>query len=128
MPKKNVKVEIPENPTELLKLAKKISDKHIADAANSPLKGMVDFNWSITQPLIAPAQSNDEQAAALRAKAEEFIGERNKNIPAIEGSIKATRDVLLGLNKKNPKVLGQWGFTVSESVSATPKRKAKPSA
>jgi hypothetical protein len=128
MPKKNVKVEIPENPTELLELAKKISDKHIADGANSALKAMVDFNWSISQPLIAPAQSNDAQAAAYRAKAEEFIGERNKNMRSIEGSVRATRDVLLGLNKKNPKVLGQWGFVVSESISAAPKRKTKPGA
>ncbi len=128
MPKKNVRVEIPENPTELLDLAKKISNKHIADAANSPLKGIVDFNWSVTQPFIAPAQAKDAEAANFRKKAEEAIGERDKNIDQIKGSIKASRDVLLGLNKKNAKVLGQWGFAVSESVSAAPKKKTKPSA
>ena len=128
MPKKNVKVEIPENPTELLELAKKISDKHLADGVNSPLKGMTDYNWSVTQPFVEPAQAKDAEAIILRKKAEEATGERDKNIDQIKGSIKASRDVLLGLNKKNPKVLGQWGFTVSESVSAAPKKKAKPSA
>lgn len=112
----------------MLELAKKVSDKHIADGLNSPLKGMVDFNWSVSQPFIAAALAKDEEAASFRKKAEEAIGERDKNIDQIKNSLKASRDVLLGLNKKNAKVLGQWGFAVSESISAAPKKKAKPGA
>ncbi len=126
MAKNNVRVEIPTNPTELLDLAKKVSDKHTADAANSPLKSIVDFNWNVTAGFIASAQAKDTEAAALKKKMEEAYGERDKNIDAIKESIKASRDVLLGINKKNPKTLGQWGFVVNESVSATPKKKTPP--
>jgi hypothetical protein len=125
MAKNNVRVEIPTNPTDLLDLAKKVSDKHIADAANSPLKSIVDFNWSVTQPLIVPAQVKDQEGADFKKKSEESYGERDKNINPIRESLKASRDVLLGINKKNPKVLGQWGFTVHESVKSSGGGKGK---
>ena len=128
MAKNNVRVEIPTNPTELLKLAKTVSDKHATDGKNSPLNGMTDFNWSDTQGFIAPAIAKDAEGADFKKKSEEAFGERDKNIKDIISSVKASRDVLLGNNKKNPKVLGDWGFTVIESVAVKPKKKATPSA
>ena len=48
MSKTVARVIIPTNPAEVLDLAKKVSDKHIADAASSPLNALVDNKWSLT--------------------------------------------------------------------------------
>lgn len=126
MAKNNVRVVIPTNPTDLLNLAKKISDKHIADGVNSPLKGVKDFNWTETTPFIAPAIIKDIEGADLKKKSEEAFGERDKNIDSIKESVKASRDVLKGINKKNAKVLVEWGFDVIESVAVKSKKKDTP--
>lgn len=124
MSKTVARVVIPSNPGELLDLAKKVSDKHIADAANSPLNALVDNKWSVTQPFIAPALAKHKEAEDLKKKMEEAYKERDKHIGEIEDSLKASRDVLMGINKKNPKVLGQWGFVVNETVKAVKTTKA----
>lgn len=124
MSNSKARVVIPSNPAELLDLAKKVSDKHIADAATSPLNSLVDNKWSVTQPFIAPALAKHIEAEGLKKKMEEAYRERDKHYSEIEESVKASRDVLMGINKKNPKVLGQWGFVVND----TPKESKKPAA
>lgn len=127
MSKTVARVVIPTNPADLLALAKSISDKHIADAANSPLNALVDNKWSTTQPFIAPAQAKHIEAEFYKKKMEEAYRERDKHIDEIEESVKSSRDVLVGINKKNPKVLGQWGFVVNDTVKATKIKKTDSS-
>ncbi|WP_207896533.1 hypothetical protein [Flaviaesturariibacter flavus] len=45
--------------------------------------------------------------------------ERDLLMGDIDGIIASSRDVLKGVHKKNPKRLGEWGFTVDD----TPKQK-----
>lgn len=125
MSKSKVRVEIPRNPADLLALAKSISDKHIADAANSPLNALVDNKWSTTQPYVAPAIAKHTEAELYKKKMEEAYRERDKHFKEIEESVKASRDVLMGINKKNAKVLGQWGFTVNDTPVVSKAAKAK---
>lgn len=119
------RVVIPSNPADLLALAKSISDKHIADAANSPLNALVDNKWSVSQPYVAPAIAKHAEAELYKKKMEEAYKERDKHIDEITESVKASRDVLMGINKKNAKVLGQWGFVVNDTPVASKAAKAK---
>ena len=48
------RIIIPTKPAELLTLAQKIYDKHLADGASSPLNAMSDFSWSVEGPKVAP--------------------------------------------------------------------------
>ena len=90
------------------------------------MKGVKDFNWTETTPFIAPAITKDIEGADLKKKSEEAFGERDKNIDSIKESVKASRDVLKGINKKNAKVLVEWGFDVIESVAVKSKKKDTP--
>lgn len=118
MSKRNVRVEIPANPIDLLELAKKVSNKHIADGASSPLNAMVDNKWSDSQPHIDDAIAKHKAAEEFKKKMEEAYRERDKHFEAIMGSVKSSRDVLLGINSKNPKALGNWGYVVNDSPKA----------
>jgi hypothetical protein len=125
MSKTVARVIIPTNPAEVLDLAKKVSDKHIADAASSPLNALVDNKWSLTQPFVAPAIAKHKEAEDYKKKMEEAYRERDKHIDEIIESVKSSRDVLVGINKKNPKVLGQWGFVVNDTPLPSKASKSK---
>lgn len=117
---KNVRVDIPKNPTERLKLSKKVYQKHLADGADSSLKSLKDYKWEETGPTIDVALQKDEEARAFLVKAEEAFKERDKYVDNITKSLLGSRDLLLAINIKNQKVLGNWGYVVHDAVK--PKR------
>lgn len=123
---KNVRVEIPTNPTEILQLAQEINAKHVLDGATSPLKELNDYKWEETGVHIAPALQQDALAKDYQKKMEEAFKERDKHLAEITKSVKASRDLLLSINVKNQKILGKWGFVVHDAVKSKSRKKAEP--
>ncbi|MGL2964029.1 hypothetical protein ACSVH2_09455 [Flavobacterium sp. RSB2_4_14] len=116
------RVIIPKNPGELLKLANKIYDKHVADGAASPLNAMQDFNWAVDGPKVAPCIQNNDGAEAAAKLAEQLYRQRDIDLPAIKAIVQNSASVLKGIYAKNPKVLGDYGFVVDDTKKV-PKQK-----
>jgi hypothetical protein len=117
MPK--VRVEIPTNPSELLKLAESIKARHDDLAAASPLKGL---DWAQVAPKIAQASQLDDQSSTLHRDAEKAREARDVLIPSVTEFVRSSRDVLLGLNRSNPRALGDFGFGVNDSTASPAKK------
>ena len=117
------RVVVPTNPADLLALAKKIYAKHIADGPASPLKAMVDYDWAVDGPKVAPCQASHDEAEAAAKKAEEAYRQRDVNIPAIKAIVKNSAAVLKSIYAKNPKKMGEYGIVVDDTVQV---KKVKP--
>jgi hypothetical protein len=109
------RIVIPTNAAELLNLAKKIYEKHVADGADSPLNAMQDFNWAVDGPKVAPCQQNNADAEVAAKKAEQLYRQRDQDLPFIKAIVQNSASVLKGIYAKNPKVLGDYGFVVDDS-------------
>ncbi len=116
----NVKpsVVIPTNPAQELDLAKKVYAKHTAMAATSPLNALQTHTWAVNGPQVANALTLHAQAEDLARQAEEAYRKRDILLAEIDHSLKASRDLLLGVYRDNPKILGEWGFEVNDAVRA----------
>lgn len=122
MPNNKVKVSIPTDPTALLALLKAVQTKHLALGAASPLAGL---NWAEIGPDLAEATAKDNLSDDLYRQAEKATGDRDKLMPELIEAVRATRDILLGLNRANPDALGDYGFDVSDASSGDKKEEAK---
>ena len=123
MARQTVRVLIPRNTGDLLKLGQSVYNKHNNDGAASPLSNMADYNWIETAPKLAQAVQMQAQVDGFRKQAEMLQEQIDALSKDVKGSVTGSRDVLLGINKKSPKKLGDWGFTVDDSPkakSATP--------
>ena len=123
----NGRINVSHSPAELLELAAKVYGKHQADGESSPLNSLVDHDWSVTGPKIAPVLEIHKEAEALRKKMEVLYRERDMMLPEIEEIVRNSRNVLKSLHSKNPKRLGDWGFVVDDSVKRAPSQVQKPS-
>jgi tryptophanyl-tRNA synthetase len=119
----NVRVEIPRNAEETLDLASKINKKHTAMTTTSPLNALQTHTWAVNGPQVATALALHQQAEDLKRQAEEAYRKRDLLMGEIKESILASRDLLLGVYRDNPKILGEWGFEVNDSVAAAKKAK-----
>lgn len=118
MPNPNVRVKIPTNPTELLKLAALIYAKHTADGAASRLKALDDYTWELHGDKVAQAQVLDAEATQMEKDLEEKYKQRDLLLAPVDATVKSSRDLLLGAYKKNYKKLGDWGFEVDDTPKA----------
>ena len=114
------RINIPTNTTELLELAKKINDKHIADGETSPLKAMQDYDWSTEGPKITTCKKNHDDAEEAARKAEQHYRQRDIDLPAIKDIVRNSAALLKSIYAKNPKILGDYGFQVNDSIPSTP--------
>ncbi len=55
-------------------------------------------------------------AEDLKRQSEEANNKRNALLGSIDDSVKACRDLLLGVYRKTPKVLSEFGFDITDSV------------
>lgn len=122
---KKMRVEIPKNIGDLLLLANVIYQKHLLDGTHSPLSLLQGGNWSIEGPNIANALSFHQQAEAARANAELNYQQRNNLLTNIMAIVKASRDLLTGIYRKNMKMLINWGFKVGYAAIRKPRNAAK---
>lgn len=119
MPNPNQRVLIPRNAAQKLDLAKKVLAKHTAMAATSPLASLQTHTWAANGPQVTTAINLHQQAEDLSRQAEEAYRKRDILLAEIDLSIKASRDILLAVYFDNPKILGEWGFEVDDTVRAT---------
>ncbi|MHB9141104.1 MAG: hypothetical protein ACYC25_04460 [Paludibacter sp.] len=122
MPNPKVRVDIPSNPSDRLNLAARVNAKHLADGANSPLNAILNHKWEINGPQVVIAQTHHNDAEDLQRRANLEYRKRDLLLDEIDESIKSSRDLLLGIYRDNPKELSNWGFDVSDSPKAAPKK------
>lgn len=117
------RIIIPKNAGELLNLADKIYQKHIADGVASPLNAMQDYSWAVDGPKVVPCQKTNKDAEAAAKLAEQLYRQRDIDLPAIKAIVQNSASVLKGIYAKNPKVIGDYGFVVDDTKKVP---KAKP--
>jgi hypothetical protein len=119
-----MRIVIPENPDDLVALAKAIEAKHTALGAASPLNGI--NNIASFGPLVTTADNNNQQAKSLSEQAktatearDNALGQRTQLTPGtVRYFVTAARDVLLGLNKGSEHKLGDWNFQVIAAAAS----------
>ncbi|MEI9960300.1 MAG: hypothetical protein WDM76_03965 [Limisphaerales bacterium] len=116
---KGMRINIPTNPDQLIRLAKNITNKHTADGTSSPLTGldMADFAAKTVT-----ADTENVKSAQLRRDAEAATQKRDNALGAdgttpgtVAAYVRSVRDMLAGLKKGNEQQLGDWGFDVDAS-------------
>lgn len=115
MARQTVRIPIPVNPSETLKLLRAVKTKHAELAAASPLGGL---EWDKITPALERAETQDALSDKFYRDAEKATKERNVDMPAVNKAVRAARDVLLGVYRSNPKKAGDFGFTVNDSVKS----------
>jgi hypothetical protein len=121
MAKNNARVNIPSNPTEQIALLGKVSAKHSALGASSPLGSL---KWTEIGDALTDAKTHGDAAADLAKQAEREYRARDAAMPGVTQALRDARDLLLVANRDNPKALGDFGYDVDDSPQA--KAKAKP--
>jgi hypothetical protein len=112
MPKKNVRVTVPRDPTAAIELLGKIKTKSDELGDASPLKGL---KWQEISPSLAIAKENDDNAETFKKKTENCYGTRDAEMPLVTQALRDSRDILLGINSANPKALTDWFYEVDDS-------------
>jgi hypothetical protein len=116
-----MRVEIPKNAEDLLKLATRIHKKHEADGTMSPLNSLVDYKWETEGPKLQQAQAKHDEAEELKKKMETAYRERDLIMANTANIVRSSRDVLMGINRENMKRLGEWGYVVEASSAPASK-------
>ena len=116
MPNNKFSVGIPSDPSEAIQLLSSIKAKHATLGASSPLAGL---KWAEIDPALTVAAEQDALSDEFHSKAEKATGARDAKMPAITETIRAVRDVLMGLNRENPDALGDYGFKVADARPAS---------
>ena len=121
MPKNNIRVKIPTNPTDQIKLLGAVQAKHGAAGAGSPLSSL---KWKEIDAALADADTHDKQASQFQKDMEREYRDRDVSMPAVTQALRDARDLLLVANRTNPKALGDFGFIVDDSPQAKAKAKS----
>jgi len=107
-----IRVVIPTNVREMLVLAGLIDAKNTALGVDSPLKPLT---WDVIGPTIPTALHLHDEAEALMRQAEEKFEQRDLLLAPIDDLVKQSRDTLKGVYRKEPRKLGDFGFTVNDT-------------
>ena len=110
-----VRIVIPTNVGELLKLANLIYKKHLADGKASLLHNLKDYSWDKVGPNLELSAAKHDEAEELMRRAELAYRERDRLMGDVPDLIRATRDLLKGIFSKTLKKLGEWGFIVNDT-------------
>lgn len=117
------RVGLGKSPEDILKQTSTVYAKHLADADKSVLNTMEDFDWGTSGPKIAIAQKSHDDAVMYKQKMEEAYRERDKYMPELDELNRATAAFLKSVYRKNPKRIGEWGYTVDDTPPASKKSK-----
>ena len=112
---------MPDDPSEAIKLLRSVKDKHTELAAASPLGGL---EWDKITAALESAETQDALSDQCYLDAEKATKERNLYTPVVNDALRASRDVLLGVYRSNPKKAGDFGFTVNDSPQTSASEKA----
>lgn len=111
------RINIPTDPTEIIKLATAIHDKHVALAASSPLGGI---DWTKIAPNLAPAAAFDSDADRLLKESQQAREKRDNLVPALTALVRSARDILSGTYSSELRRLEDYGFSVDDTPKAKP--------
>lgn len=117
------RVGIPINVQESLELAEIIKNKHLADGEQSPLNALLENSWTVVGPQLEVCVQHHLKAEELKRQMDLAYRERDTLLKPISETVRASRDLLMGVYRSSPKRLGEWGFSVSDKPSRT-RRKA----
>lgn len=78
-------------------------------------------NWTEEGPKIELGLQKHKEAEDLKDQMEKAYKERDLLVEGILKAVRASRDVLTGVNHDNMKRLSEWGFNVIESTKSKPK-------
>lgn len=120
-----MRVDIPRSAKELLELSGKITAKHHADGAASPLNLLQDIDLAVEETKATAALAKHNEAETLRMQMEQAYKDRDLLMANTATVVKNSRDLLTGMHRENMKRLGDWGFTVDHTPKA---KKASPPA
>ena len=112
------RIAIPTNIVENLQLASKVYEKHQKDGASSILNNLDDMDWNKTGANVDLCLQKHLEAEELKRKMEEAYRTRDLYLPQINELLRASKGLLKGVFSKNPKKLGEWGFSVDDSPKA----------
>jgi bifunctional DNA-binding transcriptional regulator/antitoxin component of YhaV-PrlF toxin-antitoxin module len=115
------RIVIPTNVGEMLTLAQKVFEKHTQEGDASILMNLDGLDWKVTGDKIASCLKKHIEAEDFKRKMEEAYRERDLSLPEIQEILRASKSLLKASFPKNPKKVGDWGFTVDD----TPKVKKK---
>lgn len=121
----NYRVEVPTNPKELIDLAVRVYQRHTELGPDSPLNALASHTWIDNGLKVGEALALQKQAEDLKHQSEEAINKRNVLIPDLENSVKASRDLLMGVYRETPRTLSQFGFNIFESGHSAAKKAEK---
>lgn len=113
---KSVRVKVFRNADELLKLADNIADKHKELGESSPLSPL---DWATQAPKVKQALALQKKVKELEKQVELAYEQRDNLLVDIDDIVKQSRDLLKAVYRKEPRKLGEFGFTVVD----TPKTK-----
>jgi len=124
-----MRIPIPKNPEELIKLAKAVRDKHVALGAASPLntiEGIAGFGALVDAADSAhtDAKSLSKQAETATETRDNALGPDTNTPGTVRFFVAASRDLLAAQNKGSEHKLGDWGYVVDASAQLTPEQKA----
>ncbi|MBC7449442.1 MAG: hypothetical protein H7330_15430 [Hymenobacteraceae bacterium] len=110
------RVVLPDTPADELKLMGAIYQKHQTLGNASPLQYLEDINWADHGPKIATAQSLQGEIEELEKTLESLYRQRDLILGPLRQLLKASRDVIMGIFRSNPKKAGEvWGLTVNDT-------------
>ncbi len=121
MPRKP-RIVIPKNPGELMKLTGEVYAEHQRLGKDSPLRLLEDPSWDELAPDVAEALSAQAEIEKTERRLKELYGIRDPHLARFAEQDRRSRDTLLGINSKNPAMLGDYGFDVI--AAAAPKAPA----
>jgi hypothetical protein len=129
--KNKVRVVIPTNPEEIIRLGLKIMAKHEQDGDSSPLRvlELVDPKRVLTF-----AEGENIKGKEHRQKSEHCLQNRDNSVghrlPLLIGTVRhfvtSARDVLLGRHKGEERALADWGFEVHFGSHQGPDKPDEP--
>ncbi len=124
-----MRIPIPKNPEELIKLAKAVRDKHVALGTASPLNtidGIAGFSALVDTADSSQADAKDfaSQAETATETRDNALGPDTNTPGTVRFIVTASRDLLAAQNKGSEHKLGDWGYVVDASAQATPEAKA----
>lgn len=94
-----------------MSLAQKVFEKHLADGDSSLLHNLDGMDWKATGAKITECLRKHQEAEDCKRKMEEAYRERDLTLPEIQEILRASKSLLKASFTKNPKKMGEWGFT-----------------
>lgn len=128
-----MRINIPGNPEQVIRLAQAILARHAALGAASPLNGIEGIEAFASQTAAADTASKaakdfaKKSATATEAR-DRALGADLTTPGFVRFFVTSARDTLAGLNKGKEHKLGEWGFEVNAPAQVTPAAKAAKAA